>query len=67
MTKLSCQHCGGDVESEVQRCPNCGIPLPPDHGIQRQKKFILWFIALIIFCFFMMFWLPPDWSPFIGK
>ena len=67
MTDLKCDHCGGNLETESETCPNCGIPLAPDHSTQRQKKFIVWFIALVIFCFFIMFWLPPDWTSFIKK
>lgn len=67
MRKLSCKHCGEGVDADDTVCPHCGIPLPPNHGTQRQRTFIYWFIALVIFCFFMMFWLPPDWSPFVGK
>lgn len=64
---IVCQHCGRDVEADNTVCPSCGIPLPPNHAKYRQNKFIVWFIALVIFCVFMMLWLPPDWSPFVGK
>lgn len=67
MSKLSCKNCGGNVLAEDSVCPNCGIPLPPNHATQRQRTFVLWFIALVIFCFVMMFWLPPDWSPFVNR
>lgn len=67
MRVLSCKHCGGEVKAEQQVCPHCGIPLPPNHGIQKQKSFIVWFILLLIFCFFMMIWLPPDWSSLVNK
>ncbi|RLA21444.1 MAG: protein DnrP [Gammaproteobacteria bacterium] len=67
MSNLSCKHCGRAVEEDDQTCPNCGIPLPPKHGQQRQRSFVFWFIGIVIFCFVMMFWLPPDWSPFVDK
>ncbi len=67
MKNLSCSHCGGGVSVEMEACPHCGIPLPPHHGTQRERHFTRWFIALVIFCFFMMFWLPPDWLSFRGK
>ena len=67
MSILTCKHCGGNVEAEQRTCPNCGIPLTPNHAIQKQRTFIVWFIVLLIFCFFMMMWLPPDWSPFVGS
>jgi hypothetical protein len=67
MRELTCKHCGSTVKAADVSCMSCGIPLPPNHGTERQRKFIFWFIALVIFCFIMMFWLPPDWSPFVGK
>jgi len=65
MNNLSCKHCGGNVEVEDTRCPHCGIPLPPHHGSQRQRTFIIWFVLLIIFSIAMMIILPPDWSAFM--
>ena len=67
MSKPNCKHCGRDVEENDDHCQNCGIPLPPNHAKERQKNFIIWFIVLLIFCFVMMFWLPPDWSSFVDK
>ena len=63
MSELSCSNCGGSIESDSETCPHCGIPLPPNHASQRERTFTYWFIALVIFCVFMMLWLPPDWSP----
>lgn len=63
----SCKHCGRDIDSDDKVCPHCGIPLAPNHAGQRQRTFVVWFIILVIFCFIMMFWLPPDWSPFVDK
>ncbi|NQY27709.1 MAG: protein DnrP [Piscirickettsiaceae bacterium] len=51
------------MNAEDTDCSHCGIPLPPNHGTQREQSFIYWFIALVIFCVFMMLWLPPDWTP----
>ena len=62
MKNLTCKHCGGEVKTGDIACPNCGIPLPPDYGKHPQRNFILWFIALVALCVFMIFWLPPDWS-----
>ena len=61
MNNLQCTHCGGDVEVGINKCPHCGIPLPPGFGQEPQKKFKLFFIALVIFCVGMMLWLPPNW------
>ena len=67
MNKLNCKHCGGDVNVGDKTCPNCGIPLPKNLGKNRQKKFILFFIAVVLFCLFMIYWLPPDWINSMGK
>ncbi|PHS29664.1 MAG: protein DnrP [Methylophaga sp.] len=57
-----CSHCGRAVKADDVSCSNCGIPLPPHHANQRQRTFVYWFIALVIFCFVIMFWLPPNWT-----
>jgi hypothetical protein len=67
MTQLKCEHCNAEVKVGDKTCKGCGIPLPPNFGKNPQRKFIYWFIALVIFCFFMMFWLPPDWTKYISK
>ncbi len=58
MKTLNCKHCGGEVQAKDKICPNCGIPLAPDHGESRQKKFIIFFILLAIFSGAMMLLLP---------
>jgi hypothetical protein len=65
MRNLNCEHCGGNVEAGDASCFHCGMPLPPDFGQSSQKKFVLYFIALIILCTVMIIWLPPDWTRFI--
>ncbi len=67
MSELNCKHCGGIVEMGDTNCPHCGIPLPPDLGKHPQRKFKLFFIAVVIFCIFMIIWLPPNWSRFMGN
>lgn len=65
MRNLECKHCGGSLDADDKNCPHCGIPLPPNFGKAPQRKFILYFIALVIFCLVMIIWLPPDWTRFI--
>jgi predicted amidophosphoribosyltransferase len=55
---LNCEHCGGEVTAGDKNCSHCGIPLPPDFGKNPRKKFVLFFIALIVFCVVMIIWLP---------
>ena len=58
MITLSCKHCGGELKAENEECPHCGIPLAPDHAVSRQKRFILFFIAVTIFSIAMMLLVP---------
>jgi predicted amidophosphoribosyltransferase len=58
MKELNCTHCSGKVKAEDEICPNCGIPLAPNHGDLSQKKFVIFFILLVIFSFVMMVLLP---------
>ncbi len=67
MNNLTCKHCGASIKADDKICLSCGIPLPPNHAKHPQRNFILWFIALVILCAFMIFWLPPDWSRFLGN
>ena len=72
MNDLKCKHCGGniaanDLQIQDPACPHCGIPLPPNMGKHPQRKFILFFIGLTIFCVVMILWLPPDWTRFIKR
>jgi len=67
MRHADCKHCGKEISEVDEQCPHCGIPLPPKHAQQRQRQFVFWFVGVVLFCFFMMAWLPPDWSPFAGK
>ena len=65
MMDLKCKHCGGNITLGDEICSHCGIPLPPNFGKHPQKKFILFFIGLTVFCIGMIIWLPPDWTRFI--
>jgi len=67
MDNLKCKHCGGHVKAGDINCSHCGIPLPPNLGKNSQRKFKWFFIGLIIFCFVMILWLPPDWTRFMGR
>jgi hypothetical protein len=46
------------VKAEDSVCPSCGIPLPPDHGKLTQRKFIWFFIAVVVFSLSMMMLVP---------
>jgi uncharacterized membrane protein YvbJ len=65
MRDLTCKHCGGVVNAGDKNCPHCGIPLPPDFDKDPRRKFVLFFIALIVFCALLIIWLPRDLTHFI--
>ncbi len=67
MHKCICKHCSHRVVAEDIRCAGCGIPLPPSHAKSSHKKFVIFFIGIVIFCVFMIIWLPPSWSSFLDK
>jgi len=67
MTELNCKHCGNQVKIGDKTCPGCGIPIAANLGKNPQRNFILFFITVVIFCIFMIIWLPPDWSSFMDK
>jgi len=56
-----CSHCGNEIEADAGSCPVCNAPTT-FHGKDWQKKtptkFIYYFIALVIFCFIIMFTAP---------
>ncbi|PCJ30755.1 MAG: DnrP protein [Gammaproteobacteria bacterium] len=61
MSRLVCKQCGSKLGQEDDHCGACGIPLPPNHATQAQTTFVWWFVMIVIFCFVMMVYLPPDW------
>lgn len=65
-TTVYCNHCHNEVSSKDNKCSHCGIPFPPNFAVASRNKFIYWFIAIVILCVFMMFWLPPNWDRLIG-
>ena len=63
MKETTCRHCGYDFDDALPRCPYCDTPAPqhtdPDTE-GRQKKFIAFFVVLVVFCLLMVFLLPRD-------
>ena len=52
-----CSHCGNEIEENAGSCSICNAPTH-FHGKDWQKKtpkkFIIYFIGLVIFCFLVM-------------
>ena len=61
MDKPTCNHCGGIIQANDRVCPSCHIPLSTNQASAPQRKFKLFFIVVVIFCFILMYYLPPDW------
>ncbi|WP_299879130.1 DUF2116 family Zn-ribbon domain-containing protein [uncultured Cocleimonas sp.] len=58
MRELNCTHCGKTIAADDQSCPHCGMPLAPHLRKSPQRKFIWWFIGIVIFCAVMIYLLP---------
>ena len=56
-----CSHCGNEIEENAGSCSICSAPTHfhgKDWQKRTSKKFIIYFIALVIFCFLVMFIAP---------
>ncbi len=61
MSDITCSHCGKAFSEKLSFCPFCKTPTAAQKERQIkavQKKFIRYFIALVIFCIVMIVWLP---------
>ncbi|MEL7936249.1 protein DnrP [Pseudomonas delhiensis] len=55
---LYCQQPSADDQAD---CPHCGMPLPVEQTLARQRRlrrFKLFCMALALFCLAMALWLP---------
>ncbi len=63
MSKIICYHCSQEFDENKRFCPRCNAPTVVQQKKERNmpsKRFIYFFIALIIFCLFMILWLPRE-------
>ncbi|MEJ1298397.1 MAG: zinc-ribbon domain-containing protein [Candidatus Sedimenticola sp. (ex Thyasira tokunagai)] len=61
MHQVNCLYCGKKIPDDTAACPHCGaVSHYQKRGYRSgtKRKFVLFFIALVVFCFFFMFWLP---------
>ncbi|WP_293267820.1 hypothetical protein, partial [Neptunomonas sp.] len=61
MSEITCSHCSKSFSDQRGYCPNCKTPTAAQKEKEvhaAQKKFIRYFIALVVFCGVMIFWLP---------
>lgn len=61
MSEVNCLYCGKKISDAVSECPHCGAI---SHYQKRgylagaKRKFIIWFLVLVVVSFFAMAWLP---------
>jgi len=67
VNQSTCKHCGGNIAIGDHSCPHCGIPLKAGKPRHPQRRFLIFFSALVIFCLLLIYWLPPDWSHFLRR
>jgi ABC-type ATPase with predicted acetyltransferase domain len=61
MAEVHCMYCGKHIPDNVPECPHCGAPSHFQTRGNRpaaNRRFIIFFIAVTLFCLFMVFWLP---------
>jgi len=58
MREIECKHCGNIIKAEDTSCPACGMPLAPEHAKASQKRFLIFFVVIVIFSISMMLLLP---------
>ena len=63
MKESTCKHCGMAFDADLSACPYCNTPTPGQQDPETtgtKKRFIRYFVILVIFCIFMILWLPRD-------
>lgn len=61
MDKIYCSHCGLEVDKSILICPKCNAPMlakTENRAEKNAKKFKYYFIALVIFCFVVIYVAP---------
>ena len=61
MKDVICSHCGQTMPDSHTRCPVCGTAIKnqPQMPLTKvQKRFVVWFVLLTVFCFAFALWLP---------
>ncbi|MFK5891855.1 MAG: hypothetical protein QM504_01380 [Pseudomonadota bacterium] len=67
MEKYYCSHCGNEIEArtanDLANCPVCNAPISfqTDDEVEKEeksRKFVYYFIGLVIFCFALIYIVP---------
>ncbi len=59
--QVNCLYCGKRIPADTSHCPHCGaVSHFQEKGYRAgvRKRFVIWFIVLVIFCGLMIVWLP---------
>lgn len=59
--QVNCLYCGKKIPDDTENCPHCGaVSHYQKRGYRAgaKQRFLLMFIAIVVFCFFFIFWLP---------
>ncbi len=59
--QVNCLYCGKKIPADVAHCPHCGaVSHFQEKGYRAgvRRRFVVWFIALVIVCGLMILWLP---------
>ncbi|PLY14168.1 MAG: protein nirD [Sedimenticola sp.] len=61
MKEVDCLYCGNRIPNDSAHCPHCGaVSHFQERGYRSgvRKRFIIFFIGLVLFCLFFAFYLP---------
>lgn len=50
MSENRCNHCGFEVKSELEKCPYCGSPLAQEKEGGTPKRFLVFFVLVVLLC-----------------
>ncbi|HID46939.1 MAG TPA: protein nirD [Chromatiaceae bacterium] len=59
--QVKCLYCGKKIPADSAHCPECGaVSHFQERGYRAgvRRKFIFWFVLLVIFCAIMIVWFP---------
>lgn len=61
MSNVRCIYCGESIPEHMENCPHCNSPSHfqvMGKNSRTQKRFIRYFILLVVFLAIMIIWLP---------
>jgi predicted nucleic acid-binding Zn ribbon protein len=61
LSEVNCLYCGKKIAEDLAECPHCGgVSHYQKRGYRAgaRTRFVLFFIAVTVFCLLFIFWLP---------